>query len=96
MKCDWCEMEFSPVKPWQRFHSQKCHDDWHNRERLRRQLEAAEDRRADRINGNGNGNGHVNGHANPEQKIDLASLFAKPVAVRRRKIGAVEQQMREP
>jgi hypothetical protein len=89
MKCDWCEIEFFPAKPWQRFHSPKCRDDWHNRERLRRQVERADERRADRINGNGH---HVNGHAKPEQKIDLASLFAKPVAVRRRRIGAVEQQ----
>lgn len=64
MKCDWCETEFSPSKTWQRFCKPKCRDDWNNREKLRRQIEAAEERREDRING-----------ANRrEQKIDLAAL----------------------
>jgi hypothetical protein len=78
MKCEWDGREFSATKPWQRFYSSKCRDDWNNRERLRRQLEAAEDRRTDRING------HVNGH----EKIDLAALglVAKPAAIKRRKL----------
>jgi hypothetical protein len=77
MKCDWCEIEFFPEKPWARFHSQKYHDDWHNREKLRRAVARADERRLRRING----------HA----QIDLASLLPKPVAVRRRRLNDQQQ-----
>jgi hypothetical protein len=78
MKCEWCEGDFFQAKPWQKFCKSKCRDDWHNRERLRRQLEAAEDRREAGINGH-----EVDGPA-----IDLAALgLVKPVEVRRRKVA---------
>ena len=91
MKCDWCEGEFSPAKSWQRFCKPKCRDDWNNREKLRRQIEAAEERREDRING------HANGAST--RKVDLVALglASKPQPVKRRRIAAVEddQQQRD-
>jgi hypothetical protein len=79
MKCEWCESDFFQAKPWQKFCKSKCRDDWHNRERLQRQLEAAEERRENRINGH-DGSGH--------SEIDLAALglVTKPVELRRRRV----------
>jgi hypothetical protein len=79
MKCDWCEADFFQAKPWQRFCKPKHRDAWHNREKERRKIEAAEDRREDRING----------HAASAERVDLVALglAAKPVEVRRRKVA---------
>jgi hypothetical protein len=81
MKCDWCESSFSPARSWQRFCCPKCRDDWNNREKKRAAVEAAEERREDRING------HANGGAR-EEKIDLAQLglASKAEPLKRRRI----------
>jgi len=80
MKCDKCDREFSPATTWQRFCSSKCRDAWNNREKLRRQIEAAEERRAERLNG----------HDGSKEKIDLVTLglASKPEPIKRRRFVA--------
>jgi hypothetical protein len=67
MKCRECEREFAPNKPWQEFCCAQHRDAWHYRERKRAAVEAAEERRAERMNGHDNG-------AKREEKIDLVAL----------------------
>jgi hypothetical protein len=68
MNCDWCDNPFSPARDWQRFCSPKCRNDWNNREKVRRQIEAAEHAREDRLNG------LAKAPTCSEKKIDLAAL----------------------
>jgi hypothetical protein len=72
MKCDGCGDEFTPTRPWMRFHSSKCRSDFHRRERLRQEIETASEARRDVIQNLLNGNGHSNGHAE-EPELTLAS-----------------------
>ena len=70
VKCDECKAEYFPEKPWQRFCRSKCRDTFNNREKRRAKVEAAEERRADRMNGVSAGG----------PKIDLVALGVKPAA----------------
>ena len=78
MKCEWCEGPFSTVKSWQRFCQPKCRDAWNNREKLRRQIEAAEERHEQRVNG------HAIGARGPKIGLAELGLLAKPEPVKRR------------
>jgi hypothetical protein len=72
MRCEWenCGKEFRPAKPWQRFCSPHCKDAFHNLEKKRDAVRAAEDAREDRINGIKPGQ---------SKKIDLVALgLVKP------------------
>jgi len=65
MRCEWekCNKEFRPAKPWQRFCSPQCRDAFHNLEKKRDAVRAAEDAREDRVNANVK-----------HEKIDLIAL----------------------
>lgn len=83
MRCTECDREFEPAKPWQHFCSPKCRDAWHYRGRKRaaycEEVEAAEARLA---------NG-INGHGARAEKIDLVTLglASQPKPIARRKIA---------
>jgi hypothetical protein len=51
MRCNHCDRDFEPSKPWQQFCSAKCRNDWHFRERKRAEVQNAEAERAERLNG---------------------------------------------
>jgi hypothetical protein len=67
MECKNCSQPFRQDKPWQKFCTRKCHDDWHNLEKKKTAVATAEEARARRLNG----------HANAEsvkRPLDLAAL----------------------
>ena len=87
MQCDWCNREFTPAKPWQRFCCPQHRDHWHYREKTLARSDAehnayaAEVRDAeDRLNGT--------------ITLDLFPVREEepPLVVKRRKILSVDQQ----
>lgn len=79
MNCRECGVEFLAKRDWQEFCCTEHRQVWHYRQRKRAEVEAAEVRRAERING----------HGASEEKIDLAQLglTPKPQPIKRRRVA---------
>jgi hypothetical protein len=87
-KCEFCGESFEPTKPErsvQRFCCPEHRKAWHYRDRkdeqYRAEVEAAEDRRQDRLNGL---DGH--GASTPAPKIDLVALGITPKLTLKRRV----------